>query len=201
VEKGQLVIGGISFNPPSTGDIFSCSTRPFAWGANAQANCIIPRLAAAFTRGTLPTSGATPDLAGSATFHKAPVTNLYARDVHQQLLDAKVHAIPYDDVVAGGGPDQCGAVHYGWPEPLPIAVGGEWGKGRSGLLDYQLLRGGLYNAGRTVGNLGKHFNQKHLSKVKKEERVKYNICKILLRHKMYLQRHAFQIHGTVSKVG
>jgi hypothetical protein len=53
----------------------------------------------------------------------------------------------------------------------------------------------------TPGDLSKHFNRKHLSKVKKEERVKCNVCKILLDHKMHLQRHAFEIHGTVSKVG
>jgi len=46
----------------------------------------------------------------------------------------------------------------------------------------------------TPGDLSKHFNRKHLSKVKKEERVKCNVCKILLYHKMHLQRHAFEIH-------
>jgi hypothetical protein len=65
VQNKQLVIDGI---PPSTGDIFSCSTGPFAWGANAEANCIVPRLAVAFNRGTLLTSGVTPDPTGPSTF-------------------------------------------------------------------------------------------------------------------------------------
>jgi hypothetical protein len=123
-QNRQLVVDGISFDPPSTSDIFPCSTGPFACGDNAEANCIIPRLAAAFNRDTLPTSGSTPDPAGPATFYRAPVTNHYARIVHQQLLGAKGYAVPYDDVAASGGPDQRGAVCDGCPELLTVAVGG-----------------------------------------------------------------------------
>lgn len=44
--------GGI-FAKPKARDIFSCSSGPFATGANAETNAIIPRLAAAFNRSTL----------------------------------------------------------------------------------------------------------------------------------------------------
>ena len=50
---------GINFGPggnfpkPTARDIFSCSSGPFATGANAETNAIIPRLAAAFNRSTL----------------------------------------------------------------------------------------------------------------------------------------------------
>lgn len=45
--------GGGYFQKPSTRDIFSCSSGPFATGGNAEANAIIPRVAAAFNRSTL----------------------------------------------------------------------------------------------------------------------------------------------------
>jgi hypothetical protein len=124
IANGQLTIDGIPFAPPTTADIFSCSSGPFACGANAEANCIIPRLAAAFNRSTLLTSAATPDPAGPGSFYREKVTNHYARIVHEQLLDARGYAFPYDDVAASGGPDQCGAVYDGSPELLTIAVGG-----------------------------------------------------------------------------
>jgi hypothetical protein len=52
----------------------------------------------------------------------------------------------------------------------------------------------------TSGDLSKHFNKKHFLNVKGRDRIKCNVCKIPLEHKMHLQRHAFEIHGTVSKV-
>jgi hypothetical protein len=124
VTDGQLVIDGIPFARPSTADVFSCSSGPFAGGANAEANCIIPRLAAAFNRSTLLTSNTTPDPAGPASFYKGPVTNHYSRIVHKQLLDARGYGFPYDDVAASGGPDQGGIVEDECPEMLMIAVGG-----------------------------------------------------------------------------
>lgn len=39
--------GGITFAQPSTADVFSCSTGPFATGSNDEVNALIPRLAAA----------------------------------------------------------------------------------------------------------------------------------------------------------
>jgi len=58
--------GGINFGSggnfvqPSTADIFSCASGPFATGSNAEANTIIPRLAAAFNRSTLLLSATQP---------------------------------------------------------------------------------------------------------------------------------------------
>ena len=48
----------------------------------------------------------------------------------------------------------------------------------------------------TPGDLSRHFRRKHLSKC--EERPECKICKMHLDHKMHLQRHALEIHGTVS---
>jgi hypothetical protein len=124
VANGRLVVDGIPFGRPSTADVFSCSSGPFACGASAEANRIIPRLAAAFNRSTLLASGEAPDPAGPGSFYTEGVTNHYARIVHEQLLDSRGYAFPYDDVAASGGPDQCGAVYDGSPALLTIAVGG-----------------------------------------------------------------------------
>jgi hypothetical protein len=48
----------------------------------------------------------------------------------------------------------------------------------------------------TPGDLSKHFRRKHLSAC--DPRPECKVCKIHLEHKMHLQRHALEIHGTVS---
>jgi hypothetical protein len=47
-------------------------------------------------------------------------------------------------------------------------------------------------------DLGKHFRRKHLSQIKDGEKIGCKVCKMSLEHKMHLQRHAVEIHGTVS---
>ncbi|EXJ83340.1 hypothetical protein A1O1_06961 [Capronia coronata CBS 617.96] len=117
-----LVIGGSTFSRPSTRDIFSCSTGPFATGANPETNAIIPRLAAAFNRSTLLVSTSQP--APQDLYYKDPVTNHYSRIVHQANLDTKGYAFPYDDVQPSGGADQSGEVHAGDPALFTVTVGG-----------------------------------------------------------------------------
>lgn len=117
-------INGVCFQKPTTQDIFSCSSGPFATDNNAQRNCIIPRLAAAFNRSTLLRNNVTPDDQGPANFYQDPITNHYSRIVHEQHLDGRGYAFPYDDVVASGGSDQSGSVYDGQPQALTIRVGG-----------------------------------------------------------------------------
>jgi hypothetical protein len=50
----------------------------------------------------------------------------------------------------------------------------------------------------SLGDLTKHFKQKHLAYIKEGDRLKYKVCRIGLQHKQYLQNHAESIHGTVS---
>lgn len=111
-----------SFSPPSTADIFSCSTGPFATGSDAERNAIIPRLAAAFNRSTLLDSTQAP--ASPTLFYKASITNHYSRVVHGANADGRGYAFPYDDVQPDGGVDQSGKVNSGDPVLFTIAVGG-----------------------------------------------------------------------------
>jgi len=75
--KGNLNFGnGGLFPKPTSADIFSCSTGPFATGSNAQTNTIIPRLAAAFNRSTLLLSNDTPDGSNPSQYYQNAITNV-----------------------------------------------------------------------------------------------------------------------------
>ncbi|KAI1608470.1 hypothetical protein EDD37DRAFT_174150 [Exophiala viscosa] len=122
VSGSTLSFGGSTFAKPSTHDIFTCSTGPFATGSNAETNAIIPRLAAAFNRSTLLVSDAFP--AAENLYYQNPITNHYSRIVHAANLDGKGYAFPYDDVQPTNGPDQSGEVHAGDPVLFTVTVGG-----------------------------------------------------------------------------
>lgn len=111
-----------AFTAPSTADIFSCSTGPFATGADPTRNVIIPQLASAFNRSTLLESAAIPS--PLATFYGNAVTNHYARIVHGVNVDGKGYAFPYDDVDPVEGTDQSGEVHDPSPAMVLVTVGG-----------------------------------------------------------------------------
>lgn len=119
------------FDKPHTRDILSCCSGPFSDGSQQQL-CITPRLAAAFNRATLPvpTGGSPaqtstiPEPKGPGSYYQYGVCNHYARIVHEQLLDGRGYAFPYDDVAQNGGPDQCGAVYDSNPKLLTISIGG-----------------------------------------------------------------------------
>ena len=63
VSGGLLTFPGVgAFARPATADILSCATGPFSTaGASARALSVIPRLAAAFNRGTLLVDSDQPD--------------------------------------------------------------------------------------------------------------------------------------------
>ena len=92
----MLSLSGQVFQEPSTADIFSCSTGPFATGSNQERNTIIPRLAAAFNRSTLLSTTEIPAPAG--LYYKQSITNHYARIVHAANVDGLGYSFPYDDV-------------------------------------------------------------------------------------------------------
>jgi hypothetical protein len=50
----------------------------------------------------------------------------------------------------------------------------------------------------STGDLSKHFRRKHLKHIKSRKGLSCNLCTVSLLDKMQLQRHAYDIHGTVS---
>lgn len=121
---------GLTFTQPSTADIFSCSTGPFAVGSNIELGALIARLSAAFNRSTLLIDSVEPT-ANPSLYYRNPVTNHYARIVHAANLDGIGYAFPYDDVTPTNGANQSGAVQDPNPQLLTVAVGG--GNASSGL--------------------------------------------------------------------
>lgn len=117
-----LTIGGQSFGRPSTKDILTCSTGPFATGADAERNAIIPRLAAGFNRSTLLVNSKVPS--DQSKYYQNQVTNHYVRIVHAANSDGRGYAFPYDDVQPTGGKDLSGEVHAGDPVLFSVTLGG-----------------------------------------------------------------------------
>ncbi|OAA64276.1 glucanase b [Niveomyces insectorum RCEF 264] len=123
-----------AFPPPSTADVFSCSTGAFAaYPANTdEMGNLTARLAAALNRSTLLTYATQPSAAAVAAYYQAPVTNHYARILHATSLDGRGYAFPYDDVVPTNGADQAGTVASGSPALLTVYIGGGAGAGTKG---------------------------------------------------------------------
>jgi hypothetical protein len=126
VTNGLLTFPNIgTFAKPSTTDIFSCSTGPFATNSAAM-GAIGARLAAALNRSTLLASDTQPTSNFSAYYSTAP-TNFYSKIVHAANSDGRGYAFPYDDVAAegGAGGDQAGTVFDGAPKLFTVAIGGK----------------------------------------------------------------------------
>jgi hypothetical protein len=119
--SGSLVLGSEAFARPSTADILSCNSGPFATGGDVLRNTLIPQLAAAFNRSTLLETGQMPS--PLATFYQNPITNHYSRIVHGVVTGGKGYAFPYDDVPPSAGGDQSGYVSDGNPVNMTISVG------------------------------------------------------------------------------
>ena len=115
---------GPSFARPASRDVLTCSTGPFATG-DPEALAIVPRLAAALNRGTALLSAELPNgVTDPARYYREPITNHYARIVHEANLGGRGYAFPYDDVVPDNGGDQSGSVFDGNPVLLTVAIGG-----------------------------------------------------------------------------
>ena len=124
VTNNQLTFdGAVSFNKPSTADIFANSSGALAASTPEMAN-IAARLAAAFNRSTLLTDSTQPQGESPANYYQTRVTNHYARILHSLNLDHRGYAFPYDDVAPTGGADQSGFLASGNPTLWTIAVGG-----------------------------------------------------------------------------
>ncbi|RGP59103.1 hypothetical protein FLONG3_11286 [Fusarium longipes] len=137
VHHGKLVFKNVgkdkltfSFSKPSTRDIVSCSSGPFAGGPDvtpAQLN-VGARLAAALNRTTLSGNCRQPEGEKVEEYYCRGKgegrTNHYSRICHEVTLEGKGYAFPYDDVGASEGVDQSGFLNDGRPKLLTIHVGG-----------------------------------------------------------------------------
>lgn len=112
-----------SFSKPSSANIFSCSSGPFATSTDEMAN-IGARLAAAFNRSTLLIDANTPEGEVVSKYYTNAITNHYARILHETFLDGKGYAFPYDDVGPANGVDQSGSLYDANPASLTVTVGG-----------------------------------------------------------------------------
>jgi hypothetical protein len=116
-----LTFPGIgTFSKPSSSDIFSCSTGPFASNIGALGP-LTARISAAFNRSTLLIDAVQPEGLNAGQYYREPVTNHYARLCHAANLDGRGYAFPYDDV-PGGGVDQSGFVN-GEVQEFVVSIG------------------------------------------------------------------------------
>lgn len=124
VSGDSLVFGNERFARPSSVDIWGCNSGPFANPGNdsEQRKALVPRLAAAFNRTTLLINNRQPHGENPATFYDHPITNHYARVVHENLPDGKGYAFAYDDVSANPNEDHSGKVNHGDPTLFTVTL-------------------------------------------------------------------------------
>ncbi|KAH4918498.1 hypothetical protein HBI57_206870 [Parastagonospora nodorum] len=129
VKDGKLNFDGIaSFEKPSTRDIFTCATGPFADGKDVSKDKlnIGARISAALNRSTLWSNPNQPHAEVIDNYYKDHITNHYARIFHEVSSDHLGYAFPYDDVhPSADGTSQEGAVNDEKPTIFQIIVGGE----------------------------------------------------------------------------
>lgn len=136
-----------SFSVPTSADIFSCSSGPFATSTN-QMGAVGARLAAAFNRSTLLIDAVQPNNELVADYYTNPITNHYARLMHATYLDGKGYAFPYDDVSPADGADQSGSLYDPNPQLLTVMVGGTGATSKTVKLRDMATRAGQRPAGR-----------------------------------------------------
>lgn len=115
------------YSKPTASDIFGCNSGPFGilGDDNDVHRAVVPRLCAAWHRGTLLKNGGNiqPGLSAD-NYYLSPPSNWYSKFVHQFEVDGKGYAFPYDDVNPSVGVDQAGVVADAQPTLLTVVVGG-----------------------------------------------------------------------------
>lgn len=112
---------------PNAEDIFGCDRGPFSIqeGDGAVHRAVVPRLCAAFNRGTLllDGGGVQPALP-PASYYTARPHNLYSALVHAVELEGRGYAFSYDDVAPSPEENVAGTVAAADPQLLTVFVGG-----------------------------------------------------------------------------
>jgi hypothetical protein len=116
-----------AYAKPSAADIFGCNSGPFGiiGSDNGVHRAVVPRLCAAFNRGTLLIDGGNlqPGVLANEYYKQGPA-NWYSAFVHANQVDGRGYAFSYDDVSPNGGVDQSGTVANKNPKLLTVVVGG-----------------------------------------------------------------------------
>ena len=115
-----------SYAKPSAADIFGCNSGPFAIMEtdNAVHKAVVPRLCAAFNRGTfLDNGGNVQPKLPATSYYQADPNNQYSRIIHKYEPDGQGYAFSYDDVNPDGE-NQAGLVAGPDPRLLHIVLGG-----------------------------------------------------------------------------
>jgi hypothetical protein len=117
-----------AYAKPSAADIFGCNSGPFAISGsdNDVHRAVVPRLCAAFNRGTMLVNGGNmqPGVHADNYYTTNVPMNWYSAFVHEEEIDGKGYAFSYDDVNPDGGVDQSGVVANRNPKLLTVVVGG-----------------------------------------------------------------------------
>ncbi|KAJ5895121.1 hypothetical protein N7495_006812 [Penicillium taxi] len=127
VASNQLVFSSdqnITYDKPSSADIFSNSSGAFAVSGNSVKDAITARLAAAFNRSTLLTNSNQPDGESVSSYYQNSTTNHYSRICHNTTLNGQGYAFPYDDVSPSDSQNVSGSVFDSNPTLLIVTVGG-----------------------------------------------------------------------------
>ncbi|WP_327267606.1 beta-1,3-glucanase family protein [Streptomyces sp. NBC_01218] len=137
VSGGALVFSGLNtngvpFTKPSAVDIFGCASGPLYNSGGDARGAIAARLSAALNRSSLLVAGGNnqPDGVSPSQYYTDPVTNHYARLVHQYASIG--YAFPYDDVGPTNSAPVDGHIQDGAPTSWTISLGAGSGSGGSG---------------------------------------------------------------------
>lgn len=105
---------GGSYMIPSAGDVFGCSSGPFALQTSDSntRKAVVPRICAALNRGTFSCKGGNvqPGPASEQYYAADVPKNWYSAITHRHEIDGRGYAFPYDDVVPDGGFDVAGVL-------------------------------------------------------------------------------------------
>jgi hypothetical protein len=114
----------IPYGKPTPADIFGCSSGAFANTGSPTHLAVLPRLCAAFNRGTLLLDGGNVQPAlGSDMYYTTSPNNHFSRIVHKYEIDGKGYAFSYDDVNPSGE-NESGTVVDPTPTLLTVIIGG-----------------------------------------------------------------------------
>lgn len=126
VKAGKLTFDGVgAFGKPSAADVFSCNSGPFAHGAGVSEKMLNvgARIAAALNRSTLLANARQPEGEQVAQYYREGITNHYSRICHENSIEGRGYAFPYDDVGSSTGEDQSGFLNDPEPKVLTVSVG------------------------------------------------------------------------------